>query len=501
MIRRFFVCTLAVIAALTFAGCENKIEILKRAQNYRDKDNLDAAIEEYQRLIETYEDEGDTAALGLAESYFAIGEIYFEMGNRKSAEENYLKAVAHYPNYYEPLYGLGVIANMREEIEKAEEYLLRATEVFTFNTDARRLLAEIQWTRAKRMEEAIIELAKKGEREKIKDLQQERAIRVQGAVTNWTMLAQQQPDPEILKNIGKAYEEMNNWQNATQAYMQSYSMSMPRDIEAAYGMMKGLVSSQMLDTALKAAEQVKKEFPEEAEPYIVSGRVHGLIGELEKALEDLEAALALADAVEKIEIQYDIVRIESMEENYDTAIAMLEEIEKNNPDEFRTSQLLSEIYQLQEKYDPALKQLERYLLERPLDLSAKARRGYLVGAAGNVQKGVGLIQELIEEYPLMSDLPMMIASIYAKSGDVDSAFEWLEQSADIGLANLVIFLTNNDFKTVIQDKRFTPLVRKIQENARQQQQDYLTRGMQMTTEDDQKTGPEQPGQTATPEAE
>ena len=501
MIKRLVVSVVAVITAVTFSGCENRIDILRRAQNYRDNDNHDAAIEEYQRLIKTYEDDGDTAALGLAESYFAIGEIYFEMGNRKSAEENYLKAVAHYPNYYEPLYGLGVIANANEEIEKAEQYLLRATEVFTFNTDARRLLAEIQWTRAKRMEEEIIELAKKGERERIKELQQERAERVKGAVENWTVLAKQQPDPEILKNLGKAYGEMNNWQYATQAYMQSYSMSAPRDIEAAFGMMKGMVGSQMLDTALKAAEQVRKEFPEEAEPYIISGRVHGVIGELGKARADFRAALAVADAVEKIEIQYDIVRVESLDENYDTAIAMLEDIEKNNPDEFRTSLLLSEIYQLQEKYDLSLKQLEQYLLERPMDLAAKNRMGYLVGAAGDVQKGVEIIKSLIEEYPKIPDLPMMVARIYARSGDVDSAFEWLEKAADKGLSNLVVFLTIEDFKTVIQDKRFTQLVRKIQENTRRQQQQYLTRGMQVTKGEDEKTGPEQPGQTATPEAQ
>ena len=71
MIRRLFVCALAVTAAFTFAGCENRIDILKRAQNFRDKDNHDAAIEEYQRLIGTYEDDGDPVS----------AKVEFEMTN------------------------------------------------------------------------------------------------------------------------------------------------------------------------------------------------------------------------------------------------------------------------------------------------------------------------------------------------------------------------------------------------------------------------------------
>jgi len=493
MIRKVFICLIAVVAAVVFSGCENRIKILKRAQEYRDKDDLEAAIEEYERLIDTYDDEQDTGVLGLAEAYFAIGEINHQMGRKDAAEEYYLKAVEHYPNYYKPLYGLGVIANEREDYAAAEQYLLRANEVFAFNTDARRLLAQIQWAQVKRMEEELIKLAKAGDREKVREFQLKRGEKLRSARENWMLLAQfrldpalmklltesQLRDPEVFKTLGKVFEETNNWSDAAQVYRQAYKLSNPRDIESAYGMMKSLINARRLNDALAAAEQVEKAFPDESEPHIIRGRVHATVGEYDKAREEYALALEKADAAERLDVLYDLVRIESLEENFDTAIATLKDIEQKHPGELRTSLFLSDVYQLQKKYDLALEQVETYLEERPLDIGAKTRRGYLLGISGNVQAGVEYIEGIIEEYPQAPELSLTVARIYAQRGDIDSAFKWIEEAVDKGLANLVVFLTDDNFQKILQDKRFSPLVRRVQQNYKQQQQDYRSRSLRL----------------------
>ena len=190
MIKKVFFCLMAV---LLLAGCENRIKILKRAKRYYEQDDFLNAKKEDQKLIDSYTDSDDTAAIGLAEAHYFLGEIYLNKENQEAlAEKKFLQAIECYPNYYEALLELGEIYEGRKEHEKAEQYLTTAVEEFPERLDARLLLADVLWTQAMQLRDQRKELLRQGEPEKAEELRQSMSEKVQTSVFHRALLAQNQ---------------------------------------------------------------------------------------------------------------------------------------------------------------------------------------------------------------------------------------------------------------------------------------------------------------------
>jgi len=464
MTKWIFVC---LIGALLLTGCDNRIKILKRAKKYYQKDDFVAAIEQYERLIDSYEG-GDTKTLGLAEAHYFIGEIYLEKQNKPDlAEKKFLQALKHYPDYYDALFKLGTIYDERKQYAEAEEYLDQAVKVFPQQAEARSLLAQVLWTRGTQMRDELRELLKESDSdsEEVQAFQKAMVEKIQRAIQHRGVLVNLEPTPENFFKLAEAYKEVESWNDAINAYREALRRQ-PSDLDARFGLMEALIRTQMLDGALKMAERTIEDFPAESEPYIIRGRVYALLGENDKAIEELDAALKWADAAEAIDIKYDLARVRTAMEHYDTAVAIIEQIDKDQPNEDRSRLLLAEIYSKQERWGQALEELNKYLENNPTDLGAETQKGYFM-AMKDMEQGIGFLKELGEKNPNAFSVPMALAQVYARKQQAGQALESLNQAVEKGFVNYTLLYGDETFEQVLQEKGFIQLIRKIQENIRQ----------------------------------
>ncbi len=465
MSKRIFICLMAV---LLLAGCNNRIKILKRAKEYYRKDDYPNAIEQFERLIETYADRDDTGAIGLAEAHYFIGEIYLEKQNEPdSAVEKFLLALEYYPDYPDALLKLGGVYHERRQLDEAEEYLILAVKVSPLQTKARSLLTKVLWVQAMQMRDELEEVMKQGKSEEAGAIQKKLLEKIHNTIQHQLVLINIDLTSKNFLELAESYKEIENWDMAVKAYGEALRRGANRLLEPRFNFMEAMTNVGMLDLALEMAKRTIEDFPAEAEPYIIRGRIQAMLGENDKALEEFNIALTWADAAEAFDIKYELARVGMAMEHYDTAIAITAEIAKDHPTEEKTRALLAEIYAHQEKWGLAMEALDKYREINPLDIVAQVQKGYLIAMQDGTEQGIEFLNKLGDEHPNFWFVPLMMARVYAKNQDLEQAFESLNSAVDNGWTNYSALYNEKPFKEVVQDERFIQLVQKIAEKNRQ----------------------------------
>jgi tetratricopeptide (TPR) repeat protein len=146
---------------------------------------------------------------------------------------------------------------------------------------------------------------------------------------------------------------------------------------------------------------------------------------------------------------------------FDDAIQQLEKTIAMDPDFTPAHAHLGRIYTAQGKYDKALAEFE---IIREIDgeyFALEMMKGYTYARAGRREESLRILERLAASYDTSTTMAFGIALVHASLGNIDEAFEWLDESADnreFGMILLDVHIWIDDLRG---DPRFEELRRRI----------------------------------------
>jgi TolB-like protein/Tfp pilus assembly protein PilF len=153
---------------------------------------------------------------------------------------------------------------------------------------------------------------------------------------------------------------------------------------------------------------------------------------------------------------------------HDQAVTQLKKTIEMDPNFARTHLFLAEIYEDQGLFEDAISEHEKHLtlLGMPRDQAAKVATGLRSefknsGAKGYWRKQLGLIEEGRASNSNFTAPLFTTAMIYARLGETDRAFEYLEKAYAQREPDLVRLIGEPSYESLRSDPRFADLIRRI----------------------------------------
>jgi TolB-like protein/DNA-binding winged helix-turn-helix (wHTH) protein/Tfp pilus assembly protein PilF len=127
---------------------------------------------------------------------------------------------------------------------------------------------------------------------------------------------------------------------------------------------------------------------------------------------------------------------------------------------WEASQVLARLYMIQEKYPPAISELERARTLNPRDPELLGMLAHAHGRAGQREKAISLTEEL-QHLVAAGQTPFPMAWAYAGLGDKDQAFAWLERCFEQRKIRMQWLRVDPMLAPLRTDPRFDDLARRI----------------------------------------
>jgi len=191
------------------------------------------------------------------------------------------------------------------------------------------------------------------------------------------------------------------------------------------------------------------------------------LGRLDEGWSELQVAQTLDPNPDHLPWATDLPEALIRRGDYDQAIKLLLQIEEAYPNDGQTHVNLSESYGRKGMYSESIRELGRACalyghpeIQTRLD-RAYRRSGYR-GALKQWAKEIEQLQDTKQAY-----MPVYLATVYAKYGEIDRAFYWLEQGYrfrnNFGLGtNLANWLKAEPWpKAMLNDPRYSDLLRRV----------------------------------------
>jgi len=148
-----------------------------------------------------------------------------------------------------------------------------------------------------------------------------------------------------------------------------------------------------------------------------------------------------------------------MMRRYDESIAEARELLKVNPD-YPVSRVLSMDYWQKGLFEEALAEYRKTLVRRnDTGLLEALEKGNADSGPHGAMRAIA--QELVARSKVGYVEPFKIASVFARAGDFDRAFEWLESAIDYGSPELVYLAIRPEFDPLRIDPRYSSLMRRL----------------------------------------
>ncbi len=149
--------------------------------------------------------------------------------------------------------------------------------------------------------------------------------------------------------------------------------------------------------------------------------------------------------------------------NYDQAIASIEQTLKSGPNRPRPlpHSILGTIYEQKGMYDEAIANFRDAIGQSGGFPVYVAQLAHAQAASGNRAEALRIVEEL-KRLPKQKYVPPEeIAAVYVALGQIETAFEWLEQAYQIRSASLINLKVDPRFDSLRSDRRFSDLARRI----------------------------------------
>lgn len=408
---------------------------------------LDKAIEHYKLAMKA-----DPGATFLAQE---LSDLYIQAGKLSDAVQEAEEMLKRDPANIEAHRILGrIYTRMIGDAAQGkinENMLRRATEQYQKITekDAKDTDAWVTLGRLHKMAQNSVEAEKAYTKALELDASNEYALHglallysdlgdTKAAIQMWQRLAEQDPNPRVLRALAASYEQMREYASAVQTLRRALEMA-PRDAEIKRELAENLLVSEQLDEALKLYEELAAASPKDPGLPLRISQIHRQRRDLAKAREAQDNAKAL-DA-ESIEIRYNEVNLLEAEGKFPEAVARLKEILDSTakksyaPAERGNRVIMLErlglLYRANEQAQQAVEAF-RQVAELDPDLGARAAAQIVEAYRGDRQfaRAEQEAEAAHKKYPNDRTVRLMRASVLADIGKAAQAIADVEKLLD-----------------------------------------------------------------------
>ena len=260
--------------------------------------------------------------------------------------------------------------------------------------------------------------------------------------------------------VMKGFGEPNDHALAQQAFDKALALD-PHLIEARMNMIFIYLSRGEKAKARAAADELRREAPNDASVHFVRAVVARLDGDYERALRSLDRMLKVNPS-ERVVVSYNRARLLTYQRRYDEALAELDAGAAIEPDHplIRTFRARALYYHGEPV--KAAEILEQVLEQHPqLDGIRPIYATFLSALGFSDEARAQLTDEVRQTADTDHDVAYWLASAYALEGERDEALWWLRRAIQLGNENKPWFESDKNWESLRDDPEFQRIVASI----------------------------------------
>jgi eukaryotic-like serine/threonine-protein kinase len=235
----------------------------------------------------------------------------------------------------------------------------------------------------------------------------------------------------------------------------------PHLIEARRNMIFIYLSSGQKVKARTAADELKREAPNDASVHFVRGVVARLDGDYDKAMRSLDRMLRLNPA-ERVVVAYNRARLLTYQARYDEALAELDQGAALEPDHPLIQTFRARALYFRGEQVKAAEILEQVLDRQPqLDGIRPIYATFLSALGFNEEAREQLTDEVRKTADTDHDVAYWLASAYAMEGERDEALKWLRRAIQLGNENRPWFERDTNWDSLRNDPEYQQIIASI----------------------------------------
>ncbi|HEY0347271.1 MAG TPA: protein kinase [Pyrinomonadaceae bacterium] len=271
--------------------------------------------------------------------------------------------------------------------------------------------------------------------------------------------------------VMKGFGEPEDHTLAREAFDKALTLD-PRLIEPRMNMIFIYLSSGEKAKARAAADELKREAPNDASIHFIRGIVARLDGDYDKAMRSLDRMLRLNPA-ERVVVAYNRARLLTYQGRYDEALAELDQgaaVEADHPliKTFRARALY-----YRGDVVKAAEILEQVLENQPqLDGIRPIYATFLSALGFNEEARAQLTDEVKKTADTDHDVAYWLASAYAMEGERDEALKWLRRAIELGNENRPWFETDKNWDSLREDPEHQRIIGSISTPATEEAEEH-----------------------------
>src|SRR5438876_6076079 len=235
----------------------------------------------------------------------------------------------------------------------------------------------------------------------------------------------------------------------------------PHLIEARMNMIFIFLSRGEKAKARNAADELRREAPNDASVHFVRSVVARLDGDYDKALRSLDRMVKV-NPTERVVVSYNRARLLTYQGRYDEALAELDQGAAVEPDHplIRTFRARALYYHGEPV--KAAEILEQVLEQHPqLDGIRPIYATFLSALGFSDEARAQLTDEVLQTADTDHDVAYWLASAYALEGERDEALWWLRRAIQLGNENKPWFARDKNWDSLREDPEFQEIVASI----------------------------------------
>src|SRR5438445_75785 len=269
--------------------------------------------------------------------------------------------------------------------------------------------------------------------------------------------------------VMKGFGEPEDHALAREAFDKALALD-PHLIEPRMNMIFIYLSSGEKAKARAAADELKREAPNDASIHFIRGIVARLDGDYDKAMRSLDRMLRLNPA-ERVVVAYNRARLLTYQGRYDEALAELDHgaaIEADHPliKTFRARALYyrGDVVKAAEILEQVLEQQPQLDGIRPIYATFLSALGFSEEARAQ------LTDEVKKTADTDHDVAYWLASAYAMEGEREEALKWLRRAIELGNENRRWFEADKNWNSLRDDPEYQRIIGSISTPATEEEE-------------------------------